>query len=104
MARSDAAVRATRPKAARTRAGRLELAPKPPPFDFLEARIQIPKLRPDTVSRTALVNRLRGATGTHVASVIAPGGYGKTTLLAQWARRDPRRFAWVTIDDRDNDP
>jgi LuxR family maltose regulon positive regulatory protein len=55
------------------------------------------------VSRTALVNRLR-ATTTPVATVVAPAGYGKTTLLAQWAERDPREFAWVTLDDRDNDP
>src|SRR5205085_5657519 len=30
--------------------------------------------------------------------------YGKTTLLSQWAARDPRPFAWVMIDERDNDP
>ena len=37
-------------------------------------------------------------------TVAAPAGYGKTTLLAQWAERDARPFAWVTIDERDNDP
>ena len=37
------------------------------------------------------------------ASVIAPAGYGKTTLLGQWAETDPRPFAWVALDGRDDD-
>jgi len=36
--------------------------------------------------------------------VVAPAGYGKTTLLAQWAERDDRCVAWITLDRRDNDP
>ncbi|MGB6615447.1 MAG: hypothetical protein WBE95_15305, partial [Trebonia sp.] len=36
--------------------------------------------------------------------MVAPSGYGKTTLLAQWAARDGEAFAWVSLDDRDNDP
>jgi LuxR family maltose regulon positive regulatory protein len=39
-----------------------------------------------------------------VVSVVAPGGYGKTTLLSQWAERDGRAFAWVSVDEADNDP
>ncbi|MFY9862753.1 MAG: LuxR C-terminal-related transcriptional regulator, partial [Trebonia sp.] len=39
-----------------------------------------------------------------IVSVVAPSGYGKTTLLAQWAARDGEAFAWVSLDDRDNDP
>ena len=37
-------------------------------------------------------------------SVTAPAGYGKTTLLAQWAEHDGRAFAWVSVDEADNDP
>ena len=36
-------------------------------------------------------------------AIVAPAGYGKTTLLAQWAERTPR-VGWVSLDDRDNDP
>jgi len=28
-----------------------------------------------------------------VVSVVAPAGYGKTTLLSQWAERNGRAFA-----------
>jgi LuxR family transcriptional regulator, maltose regulon positive regulatory protein len=45
--------------------------------------------------RTALVNRLRAAGGRTVVTVVAPLGYGKSTLLAQWASRDARTFVWV---------
>ena len=37
------------------------------------------------------------------ATVVAPAGYGKTTLLAKWAEADPRPFAWVALDGRDDD-
>ena len=37
-------------------------------------------------------------------SVVAPAGYGKTTLLSQWAERSEQAFAWVSVDERDNDP
>ena len=37
-------------------------------------------------------------------SVVAPAGYGKTTLLSQWAERNAQAFAWVSADDQDNDP
>ncbi|MDP9209476.1 MAG: LuxR C-terminal-related transcriptional regulator, partial [Actinomycetota bacterium] len=30
--------------------------------------------------------------------------YGKTVLAAQWAKRDPRPFVWLSIDGNDNDP
>src|SRR5206468_10424552 len=86
------------------RSARLELVPLEQPFDFLESKVQVPALRPGTVSRTALVNRLRATTTVPVTTVVAPAGYGKTTLLSQWADRDARPFAWVTLDDRDNDP
>jgi len=36
--------------------------------------------------------------------VSAGAGWGKTTLLAQWASRSRRPFAWVSLDERDNDP
>src|SRR5262245_8430923 len=90
--------------APRSTARPLELAPPRPAFDFLDSKIRVPVLRPGTVSRTALVNRLRVTNAEAVTTVVAPAGYGKTTLLAQWAERDSRPFAWVALDERDNDP
>ena len=36
--------------------------------------------------------------------LTAPAGYGKTTLLAEWAAEDDRPFVWISLDDADNDP
>jgi LuxR family maltose regulon positive regulatory protein len=73
-------------------------------FEILQSKLAIPFLAPGLVRRTALVNRLRTASEARVISVATPPGYGKTTLLAQWAARDKRPFAWISLDDRDNDP
>ena len=54
--------------------------------------------------RLALLDRLRKGGSFPVLSVVAPAGYGKTTLLAQWAERNGQAFAWVSLDERDNDP
>jgi LuxR family maltose regulon positive regulatory protein len=73
-------------------------------FEILQSKLLVPSLRPGLVPRTALVNRLRASADARVFSVAAPAGYGKTTLLAQWAARDSRPFAWVSLENRDDDP
>ncbi len=73
-------------------------------FEILQSKLEVPKLRDGLVNRSALVSRLRSPTSARVISITTPAGYGKTTLLAQWAAEDPRPFAWVSLDDRDNDP
>jgi LuxR family maltose regulon positive regulatory protein len=63
----------------------------------------VPEPTAHEINRTALVNRLR----THrseVVLIVAPAGYGKTTTVAQWARRDARSFGWVTIEYGVNAP
>ena len=37
-------------------------------------------------------------------SIVAPPGYGKTSLLAQWATESSGPVAWLTADDSDCDP
>jgi LuxR family maltose regulon positive regulatory protein len=69
----------------------------------LDAKFRPPRVRPGIVPRTALVDRLIGLPFAPVVCLNAPAGYGKTTLLAQWANRDGRNLAWVSIDSGDND-
>jgi LuxR family transcriptional regulator, maltose regulon positive regulatory protein len=59
--------------------------------------VQGPDAAPPPAFRTALVNRLRAARSYTVITVVAPAGYGKTTLLSQWASRDDRPF--IRLDD-----
>jgi LuxR family transcriptional regulator, maltose regulon positive regulatory protein len=72
-------------------------------FELSESKFQPPAARPGIVARTALVDRLVAAQAP-VVTVVAPPGYGKTTLMAQWAERIGPRVAWVSCDEKDNDP
>src|SRR3954452_7513381 len=74
-----------------------------PALDVVRAKIRVPALRPGVVARPALVDRLRRE-AADVVGLVAPAGYGKTTLLAQWAAAEERPVAWLTLDLRDNDP
>jgi LuxR family transcriptional regulator, maltose regulon positive regulatory protein len=63
----------------------------------------VPAMRERLVLRTALIDRLL-RNGEPVISVVAPPGYGKTTLLAQWAQQMGPRVAWVSCERFHNDP
>jgi len=76
----------------------------PQPFEPLPSKLVVPPPRPGLVERTGVLDRLSRARNGRFVSVVAPPGYGKTTALAQWAARDGRQFAWVSLDHRDNDP
>ncbi len=49
------------------------------------------------VRRPALAQNLVDARGSSLALIVAPPGYGKSMLLAEWAERDERPFAWLAI-------
>ena len=55
------------------------------------------------VSRAALIEAARSS-GCRIVGVTAPAGYGKSTLLTQWAGEETRPVAWVSIDRFDDDP
>jgi LuxR family transcriptional regulator, maltose regulon positive regulatory protein len=75
-----------------------------PPLPILESKLAPPVRRPGLVARPYALGRLTAASGVPVVSLAAPPGYGKTTLLAQWAEQDPRPSVWLSVDDHDNDP
>jgi LuxR family transcriptional regulator, maltose regulon positive regulatory protein len=75
-----------------------------PSFELVESKLHPPPARPGIVARTVLVDRLLASPAAPVVCVVAPAGYGKTTLLAQWAQHRAPRVGWVSIDQRDNDP
>jgi hypothetical protein len=70
---------------------------------MLEVKFRIPPLHPSTVRRARLVEQVR-VSGCRVVGVTAPAGYGKSTFLAEWARIEDRRVAWLSLDRFDDDP
>ena len=73
-------------------------------FDLMASKLRRPVVRSGTVPRRSLIDRLAREDLHPIVSVVAPPGYGKTTLLSQWAERNSQSFAWVSLDERDNDP
>jgi LuxR family maltose regulon positive regulatory protein len=75
-----------------------------PAFDLVLSKLRRPSTRPGAVLRSSLIDRLARDDSRPIVSVVAPAGYGKTTLLSQWAERNGHAFAWVSVDEADNDP
>src|SRR5215470_19896576 len=73
------------------------------PTDALVAtKFHVP--RAGWVPRTRLLAGLAQGIGRGLTVVCTPAGFGKTTLLGDWARRSRRPVAWLSLDAGDNDP
>jgi LuxR family maltose regulon positive regulatory protein len=62
---------------------------------------EAPPLAAAFVRRPSLVQRLAGTHDARLALIVAPPGYGKSSLLSEWAEQDERRFMWLQIDPVD---
>ncbi len=67
------------------------------------AILRLPTLRAGMVDRPGAVWKLRTSSAS-IATIVAPAGYGATTLLSQWSAEDPRPFAYLAVDAEHNDP
>ncbi|HEX5848935.1 MAG TPA: LuxR C-terminal-related transcriptional regulator [Rubrobacter sp.] len=76
------------------------------PMIVLKPKLRAPVPRPDQLVRRELLELLHDALECRVSVVSAPTGYGKTTLLAHWRRVEEadHPFAWVSLDEQDEDP
>ena len=64
-----------------------------------------PAPRRGTVVRQALLDRLLDERSAKLVLVVAPAGWGKTSLLRDWcASGEASRTAWLSVDEGDNDP
>ena len=75
-----------------------------PASDLVASKLRPPLTRPGTLRHSSLIQRLERGDSRPIVSVVAPAGYGKTTLLSQWADCSGQSFAWVSVDEADNDP
>jgi DNA-binding SARP family transcriptional activator len=67
------------------------------------AKVQRPALRDETLERPRLLDWLRAKIHGRVVLLLADAGYGKTTLLADYARRTRMRTLWYRLDHDDRD-
>jgi hypothetical protein len=71
---------------------------------LLATKVCVPHPRPGLVPRQRLVERLVAGTQRELVVVCGPAGFGKSSLLADWAHRGQRTVAWLSLDEDDNDP
>jgi LuxR family maltose regulon positive regulatory protein len=71
---------------------------------LLATKLRVPRVRRGLVPRPRLAGWLTEALAGELTLVSAPAGFGKTALLADWARRSGRPLAWLSLDAGDNDP
>jgi LuxR family maltose regulon positive regulatory protein len=72
---------------------------------MLRTKVHIPPLRPNLVIRSRLIEQLDEGVqpGLKLTLVSAPAGYGKTTVLLQWARASRSSVGWLSLEKADND-
>ncbi len=71
---------------------------------LLRTKLSAPATRPQLVPRPRLFTMLNAGLKTKLTLVSAPPGFGKTTLVGEWARQCACPVAWLSLDDADNDP
>ena len=70
-----------------------------------QTKVQPPRPRDDLIVRQRLLEALSAAVQTHRLTLIsAPAGYGKTTLLIDFAHDAEMPVCWYTLDEGDRDP
>ena len=70
---------------------------------LLADKLRVPSLSEHLIPRTRLLTLLDAAVSRPLTVVSAPAGYGKTTLLAEWAAYTDRRVAWASLGEGEND-
>jgi LuxR family transcriptional regulator, maltose regulon positive regulatory protein len=74
-----------------------------PDVSLLVTKVRIPPPPPYAIARKHLISMLEEEVPRRRLTVVtAPAGYGKTTLLGDWARHSQTRVAWLALDEQDN--
>jgi LuxR family maltose regulon positive regulatory protein len=81
----------------------LDLAAPGARDELLATKVNIPRTRPDRLARSRLLQPLEEGLGQALILVCTPAGFGKTTLLADWATSTAMPVAWLSLDPDDND-
>ncbi len=75
-----------------------------PGMPLLTTKLFVPRARSDLVVRPRLLARLAQASDGRCTLVTGQAGVGKTTLLAAWLATREHPVAWLSLDERGQDP
>ena len=71
---------------------------------ILTTKLLVPPQRSEAVLRRRLENRISAGLAGKLTLVSAPAGFGKTTLISEWAAKCDRPVAWLSLDKEHNEP
>ncbi|MBH0333935.1 transcriptional regulator [Brevibacillus brevis] len=71
---------------------------------IVTTKLYMPPPRLKTVTRYRLIEQLNEGLNRKLTVISAPAGSGKTTLVSEWLASSDRPFAWISMDEGDNDP
>ena len=71
---------------------------------FLRTKLLAPRPAPELLNRERLIERLRANLSLPVTLVAANAGSGKTTLVADFLRKQEQPYVWYQLDHTDSDP
>ncbi len=71
---------------------------------LLATKLHVPRPQPGFVPRPRLLAAVGDGLARGRMLVCAPAGFGKTALLADWARGSGQPVAWLGLDGGDSDP
>ncbi len=76
------------------------------PHEILQTKFALPRLHSSIVPRDSLLSALDKGLEGKLTLLTAPAGYGKTTLVSNWAARNASgiHVAWIALDANDDDP
>ena len=72
--------------------------------DLSRTRLRAPRVGPRDLVRARLLASIEAKRLRPLTVIVAPSGYGKTTMLAQWAARHTAPVVWVALDAVDDQP
>jgi len=70
---------------------------------LIPSKLSRPVRLESTVTRDRLLQKLSAAANYRLVLIASPAGYGKTTLVSQWAA-DKSDLGWYSLDEGDNQP
>lgn len=73
---------------------------------ILTSKVQIPPQNADVVTRLRLIHKLNRVfdPDVKVALVLAPPGFGKSSMVSEWAHLHDGEVAWFSVEEPDNHP
>lgn len=71
---------------------------------IVKTKLYVPRLPGNFIYRPRLINQINQGLQHNSLMIAAPAGFGKSTLLAEWAHQSKMPVCWLSLDNSENDP